>query len=174
MGLTLWGRLAILYDLFLICLETLIPILHAILAEPTLLLHPKKLKTILFSNVWSFMASSVDERCRELKQSFIRPNAFGCVLDVGAGEFTHPDVDTARCHVPRRVYLLRLRSRITQGTAIHSSISIKKRLPATSPSNRMECSTTKFVRRHTKLGSVNQMSTYWAMVSNKPMRSSDS
>lgn len=168
MGLTLWDRIAVPYELYLICSATLIPILHAILAEPTLLLHPKKFKIVLFSNVWNFMAPSVDEGGRDLKQSFIRPNAFGCVLDIGAGQSMStrtPDACTCSAHVS---------SNPIQGTAIHSSILIKKRSPAISPWSRMERSTTKFGRQHAKLVLANQTLSYWAMVPNKPRRSSDS
>jgi hypothetical protein len=86
MGLTLRNNIAILYEIYQICSATLIPNLRAILAEPSLLLHPAKLKNIIFSNVWAFMSPSVDEGGREVKESLIRPNAFGHVLDLGAGE----------------------------------------------------------------------------------------
>ena len=86
MPLTLWDRVAVLYELFLICSATLIPNLRAILTQPSLILHPSKLKSVLFSNVWAFMAPSVDQLGREVKESLIRPNAFGLVLDIGAGQ----------------------------------------------------------------------------------------
>ena len=86
MRLTLWDRIAVLRELYLICAATLIPNLRAILAQPSLVLHPKNLKTVVFSNIWAFMAPSVDEGGRQVKESLIRPNAFGSVLDLGAGE----------------------------------------------------------------------------------------
>jgi len=85
MGLTLWDRIAVLREMCLICSATLVPNLRAILAEPSLLLHPMELKRVIFSNIWAFMSPSVDEGGRQVKESLIRPNAFGVVLDLGAG-----------------------------------------------------------------------------------------
>jgi hypothetical protein len=89
MGLTLWYHVTVLYDVFLICTATLIPNLRAILAEPSLLLHPNKLRAVIFFNVWAFTSPSVDQLCREVKESLVRPNACGVVLDLGAGQ-SHP------------------------------------------------------------------------------------
>lgn len=103
MPLTLWDRITVLHELYLICSATFITNLRAIFVEPSLILHPKKLKAVFFSNVWAFMAPSVDEGGREVKESLIRPNAFGWVLDLGAGE-SLPPCESNGDACTRRVY----------------------------------------------------------------------
>ncbi|KAK7457127.1 hypothetical protein VKT23_010427 [Stygiomarasmius scandens] len=61
------------------------PTLKAIFARPSLLFQPSLLSRTFMSNVWLVFAGPTDEGGREVKQSLITPNAYGIVLDIGAG-----------------------------------------------------------------------------------------
>ncbi|KAF8699679.1 Methyltransferase domain, partial [Rhizoctonia solani] len=69
----------------------------AIIAQPRLLLHPSELSRLFFSFVWEKFAPMVDEGAREVKESLVRPHAYGVVLDIGAGHgHTIPYLDRTR------------------------------------------------------------------------------
>ncbi|KAG9122701.1 hypothetical protein FRC07_000802 [Ceratobasidium sp. 392] len=71
--------------------------LKAIIARPGLLLRPATLSRLFFSFVWEKFAPLVDEGARGVKESLVRPHAYGVVLDVGAGHgHTIPYLDRAR------------------------------------------------------------------------------
>lgn len=66
-------------------------------SQPRLLLHPSALSRLFFSFVWEKFAPLVDEGARGVKESLIRPYAYGVVLDIGAGHgHTIPYLDRAR------------------------------------------------------------------------------
>ncbi|GJE95945.1 methyltransferase domain-containing protein [Phanerochaete sordida] len=68
------------------CLQiALWPTLKAILRRPSLLLHPSLISREFMSHVWVPFGAGIDENTRDVKTSLISPNAFGVVLDVGAG-----------------------------------------------------------------------------------------
>lgn len=70
---------------------------RAILAQPRLLLRPAALSHLFFSFVWEKFAPLVDEGAREVKESLLRPYAYGIVLDIGAGHgHAIPYLDRAR------------------------------------------------------------------------------
>ncbi|KAG8746473.1 hypothetical protein FRC10_004913 [Ceratobasidium sp. 414] len=71
--------------------------LRAIIARPRLLLQPAALSCLFFSFVWEKFAPLVDEGGRGVKESLVRPHAYGVVLDVGAGHgHTIPYLDRSR------------------------------------------------------------------------------
>jgi hypothetical protein len=122
------------------------PNLCAILAEPSLLLQLNRLKDVTLTNVWSFMSPS----------SRGTPHPSQCVLDLGACQ-SRLDVEVGLMHHPGHGHTLEYLDRAMYATSLWS---------------RMSCSTTKFARRLVQPVSPRQMSTYWAAVSSKPMRSS--
>jgi hypothetical protein len=62
------------------------PTLKAIFSRPSLLFRPSLLSQTFMSNVWLVFAGPTDEGGKVVKQGLITPNAYGAVLDVGAGE----------------------------------------------------------------------------------------
>ena len=64
-----------------------LPTLRAILKNPNLLLHPSRISREFMSHVWVEFGKGIDENTRGLKTSFITPNAYGVVLDIGAGVY---------------------------------------------------------------------------------------
>ncbi|KAG8684181.1 hypothetical protein FRC09_015559, partial [Ceratobasidium sp. 395] len=71
--------------------------LGAIIARPGLLLRPATLSRLFFSFVWEKFAPLVDEGARGVKESLVRPHAYGVVLDLGAGHgHTIPYLDRSR------------------------------------------------------------------------------
>ncbi|QRV81125.1 methyltransferase domain protein [Ceratobasidium sp. AG-Ba] len=94
-------RLSPLYSLFpdwWIAVKHGIPrTFKALIARPSLLLHPSTLSRLFFSFVWEKFAPLVDEAARGVKESLVRPNAYGVVLDLGAGHgHTIPYLDRSR------------------------------------------------------------------------------
>ncbi|EUC56858.1 methyltransferase domain protein [Rhizoctonia solani AG-3 Rhs1AP] len=70
---------------------------RAIMAQPRLLFRPSELSRLFFSFVWEKFAPLVDEGAREVKESLVRPYAYGVVLDIGAGHgHTIPYLDRTR------------------------------------------------------------------------------
>ncbi|GJE95946.1 methyltransferase domain-containing protein [Phanerochaete sordida] len=61
------------------------PTIKAILRRPTLLLHPSLISKEFMSHVWVMYGAGIDKDTREIKSSLMTPNAYGVVLDVGAG-----------------------------------------------------------------------------------------
>ncbi|OCH85082.1 hypothetical protein OBBRIDRAFT_798538 [Obba rivulosa] len=74
------------------------PTLKAIFHKPSLLLHPHEISHIFMSHVWlSGMGDGIDANAREDKTPLITPNAYGVVLDIGAGHgHTVNYLDTSR------------------------------------------------------------------------------
>jgi SAM-dependent methyltransferase len=94
-------RLATLYGLFpdwwLAIKHGIPPTWRAIIAQPRLLIRPSELSRLFFSFVWEKFAPMVDEGSREVKESLVRPHAYGVVLDIGAGHgHTIPYLDRTR------------------------------------------------------------------------------
>ncbi|THU98986.1 hypothetical protein K435DRAFT_659871 [Dendrothele bispora CBS 962.96] len=61
------------------------PTLRAIFARPSLLFRPSLLSQTFMANVWLVFAGPTDEGGRAVKQGLITANAYGTVLDIGAG-----------------------------------------------------------------------------------------
>lgn len=70
------------------CLQTaIIPTIKAIYAAPSLIFYPSKLSRVFMSYVWMLYGDGVDGNNSELKKTLITPNAYGIVLDIGAGTY---------------------------------------------------------------------------------------
>ena len=63
----------------------LLPTLRDILKTPILLISPQRLSQVFFGHVWAVLGPGMDEGSKELKENLITPNAYGVVLDIGAG-----------------------------------------------------------------------------------------
>ena len=56
-----------------------------LIEKPYLLFHPRLLSHLFMSHVWNFFACHIDEGGKFVKRMLITPNAYGVVLDIGAG-----------------------------------------------------------------------------------------
>jgi hypothetical protein len=70
-----------------------IPTIQAIIRSPSLLVRPTALSRLFFANVWISFGKGVNENSRAVKDILITPNAYGVVLDIGAGNTVFCD-----CH----------------------------------------------------------------------------
>jgi hypothetical protein len=76
---------ALLPDLFLALKAAFLPTCRVVLRSPILLFYPATISRLLMANVWTIFGSLVDEGSRTVKQDLITQNAYGVVLDIGAG-----------------------------------------------------------------------------------------
>ncbi|KDR71542.1 hypothetical protein GALMADRAFT_253876 [Galerina marginata CBS 339.88] len=79
------NALSLLFDLRLAISIAIFPTLKALIWEPSLLLRPHALSRVFMANVWAGFANGTDEGGRLVKEQLITPNAYGVVLDIGAG-----------------------------------------------------------------------------------------
>lgn len=80
------SSLGLLTDLRLAIQAALLPTILAILHTPSLILRPHAVSRVFMSHVWSAgFGDGIDQNCRDIKESLIRMNARGVVLDIGAG-----------------------------------------------------------------------------------------
>ena len=79
------AALSILSDLRFAIQVAILPTLRAILHSPSLLLRPHALSRTFMANLWVSFGPGSDENGRPTKQRLITPNAYGVVLDLGAG-----------------------------------------------------------------------------------------
>lgn len=63
----------------------LIPTLKDIWRTPVLIFSPAKISRLFFARVWKDMGSGMDEAGRDVKLNLLPTNAYGIVLDLGAG-----------------------------------------------------------------------------------------
>ena len=61
------------------------PTFYAVLGSPSVLLRPRVISRIFMAKLWIVFGNGVDENSRAIKQQLITPNAYGVVLDIGAG-----------------------------------------------------------------------------------------
>jgi len=61
------------------------PTVLEIYNSPSLLLDPAALSRIVMTHVWALFGNPTDEGGRPTKSGLISPNAYGAVLDIGAG-----------------------------------------------------------------------------------------
>ena len=78
-----------LIDLSIAIQLAFLPTLAAIFKDLTLLLHPHALSRIVMHNIWVLFGEGADTNARDVKTKLITPNAYGVVLDVGAGTWFH-------------------------------------------------------------------------------------
>ena len=64
----------------------ILPTLKAVLWNPTLLFRPRALSRVFFAHLWKIFGPGVDGNAKSVKEGLITPNAYGVVLDVGAGQ----------------------------------------------------------------------------------------
>jgi hypothetical protein len=79
------NALSLLTDLQLGISVAIIPTLKAILWNPTLLFRPHALSRVFFAHLWKMFGPGVDDNGKSVKEGLITPNAYGVVLDIGAG-----------------------------------------------------------------------------------------
>lgn len=78
---------ALLQDLWEAMKIAFIPSLKQVLLQPGLLLRPRNMAQIFMAKVWEGgMAEATDEGGKAVKERLITPNAYGVVLDLGAGK----------------------------------------------------------------------------------------
>jgi hypothetical protein len=63
------------------------PTLKEVLRNPILLLRPAQLSQLYMSKLWLVFGDGIDGNTKPLKNAHITPNAYGVVLDIGAGGF---------------------------------------------------------------------------------------
>ncbi|KAI9463906.1 hypothetical protein HD554DRAFT_2026814 [Boletus coccyginus] len=78
-------RFSLLGDVYIALQLALWPTLNHICATPSLLFHPRAVARIFMSIVWTGFGAGIDESNAQLKASLITQNAYGVVLDLGAG-----------------------------------------------------------------------------------------
>jgi hypothetical protein len=61
------------------------PTCVAVWQSPTLLLQPRRLSQTLFTPIWDVLGVFADQACSSVKEKLITPDAYGSVLDLGAG-----------------------------------------------------------------------------------------
>lgn len=83
----------LLVDLLYAIRVAFIPTVRAITRTPSLLFHPVQISRVFMSYVWSFFGDLINENTREIKNELIPQNAFGVVLDIGAGTPQYISVD---------------------------------------------------------------------------------
>lgn len=76
----------ILLDLRFAILAAFMPTIRAVIKSPSLLLQPRALSRTFMAKLWALIGNGVDENGRVVKQHLINPNAYGIVLDLGAGK----------------------------------------------------------------------------------------
>ncbi|KAH9475072.1 Methyltransferase-like protein 7B [Psilocybe cubensis] len=98
------NAISLLGDLRLAISIALIPTLKAVVKEPTLLFRWQALSRVFFARMWVDFGDGIDGNCKDVKENLITPNAYGVVLDVGAG-FGHTAKYLNRARVTRYVAL---------------------------------------------------------------------
>jgi hypothetical protein len=63
----------------------IMPTVRAVLLSPSLLLRPREFLRLFFAQMWIPFGNGVNENSRAVKEVLITPNAYGVVLDIGAG-----------------------------------------------------------------------------------------
>ncbi|KAF8120284.1 hypothetical protein EV363DRAFT_130196 [Boletus edulis] len=93
----IFKRFGLLSDLYIALQLALTPTLRHIWATPSLIFHPTAISRIFMSYVWTAFGAGIDENNVQLKTSLITKNAYGVVLDLGAGHgHTAKYLDTTR------------------------------------------------------------------------------
>ncbi|KAG6856090.1 hypothetical protein H0H87_007530 [Tephrocybe sp. NHM501043] len=88
---------SILYGIFFAIQNALLSTLQAIFKSPSVLLSPTSLSRLFMSKLWVTFGPGLDTNCRSEKEQLITPNAYGIVLDIGAGHgHTASYLDKAR------------------------------------------------------------------------------
>ncbi|CAA7266691.1 unnamed protein product [Cyclocybe aegerita] len=76
---------SLLSDLRIAIQVAIIPTLTSIFQNPGLVFRPYQLSRVFMAHVWAVFGDGVDTGGKEVKEGLITPNAYGVVLDIGAG-----------------------------------------------------------------------------------------
>ena len=76
------------------------PTLLDIYTSPSLLFRPAALSKIVMSHIWVLFGNPTDEAGRPTKEGLITPNAYGVVLDIGAGMSRFTPKSSFECNLP--------------------------------------------------------------------------
>ena len=79
------NALSVLNDLRLATSIAILPTLRDVFHDPTLLFKPQALSRVFMAHLWVVVGEGSDTGSRDVKYQLINPNAYGSVLDVGAG-----------------------------------------------------------------------------------------
>jgi hypothetical protein len=72
-------------DLWYAVPPAILPTLQDVMLSPSILLRPQALSHLFFARIWVLFGNGVNENGRAIKDALITPNAYGVVLDIGAG-----------------------------------------------------------------------------------------
>ena len=76
---------SLLTDLRIAITIAILPTLKDIFHNPILLVRPQALSRAFMANLWVVFGDGTDLNSRDVKDDLIKPNAYGSVLDIGAG-----------------------------------------------------------------------------------------
>ena len=79
------SALGLLQDLRDVTRVALPPTILALWNTPALIFRPVILSRIFMSHVWNAAGNAIDEGGRDVKLNLIPENAYGTILDIGAG-----------------------------------------------------------------------------------------
>jgi len=98
------NALSLLTDLRQAITIAVLPTLRDVFHNPTLLVRPQALSRVFMAHLWLVCGEGADSRSRDIKTLLIKPNAYGSVLDIGAG-FGHSIQYFDRARVSRYIAL---------------------------------------------------------------------
>jgi hypothetical protein len=64
----------------------LLPTIQALWQTPALIFSSTMISRLFMARVWIAMGDSIDEGRKVVKSNLITPNAYGTILDLGAGQ----------------------------------------------------------------------------------------
>lgn len=73
------------------------PTVRALWQTPALILQPAKVSQLFMAHLWTAFADPIDNGSQELKEDLITSNAYGVVLDLGAGQSSHRPSSIQSC-----------------------------------------------------------------------------
>ena len=76
---------SLLTDLRLAITVAILPTVRDVFRNPTLLVRPQALSRAFMANLWLVFGDGVNLNSKDVKHGLIALNAYGSVLDVGAG-----------------------------------------------------------------------------------------
>ena len=77
--------LSLLTDIRLAISVAILPTIRDVFRSPTLLIRPQALSRVFMAHLWLVFGDGSDLKSRDVKSHLITPNAYGSVLDIGAG-----------------------------------------------------------------------------------------
>ena len=77
----------LLTDLRFAITIALLPTLKDIFHNPSLLFRPQSLSRVFMAHLWVVFGDGIDQNSKDVKIHLIAPNAYGSVLDIGAGSY---------------------------------------------------------------------------------------